>query len=131
MIDLAEQPGERFEQLKAARIRLDRQDVRAGPLEQVAMQPARRLGENGRRRAGVAGVAHEPVRRPVKDHSGRGALMRMQRQPEQRREPHPRDQEAICISAAGPAAAERDRNMSSAHCAPPAPGGGLLSCHAA
>jgi hypothetical protein len=63
----------------------------------------------------MAGVAHQPVERPVKDHRNRGALVRMQRQLGQRRKTHPGDEQAIHVSAAGCAAAKRDGDMSGGH----------------
>ena len=42
VVDLAEHPGERFQEVKPARVRLNRQDVRASPLEQVAVRFAGR-----------------------------------------------------------------------------------------
>jgi hypothetical protein len=45
VVDLAEDPGERFEEVTPTRVRLDRQDVRACPLEQVTVQLAGWLGK--------------------------------------------------------------------------------------
>jgi hypothetical protein len=69
----------------------------------------------------MAGVAHEPIERPVKDHRHRGAVVGMQRQRGQGREPDPADQEAVHLGAAGSGTAECDGNVSGDHPAPPHP----------
>jgi len=97
------------------RIGLNDQHLGANPVECISVRFPRWLQHGSTRPAILRTARHQPIERASKDDRHRWVLMRVQRQPEQRRKPHPCDMESRHIDMAGVTASHRHRNVGRCH----------------